>query len=169
MGESKYFWYALYTKFNSEKKISKILSEMNVENYLPTRTVVKHWCDREKKIDEPLFKSYLFVRVSQIEFFDVLSLSGVHSYVSFGGKAQAIPDLQIEAIKEMVSKCNDDLSLSYEFIKRGVEVEILEGSLTGFCGEVCEIDGEYRIVVRVNALGCSIHTHVTKENLKLIS
>jgi transcriptional antiterminator RfaH len=169
MGESKYFWYALYTKFNSEKKISKILSEMNVENYLPIRTVVKHWCDREKLIDEPLFKSYLFVRVSQIEFFDVLSLSGVHSYVSFGGKAQAIPDLEIEAIKEMVSKCNDDLSLSYEFIKSGVEVEILEGPLTGFCGEVCEIDGEHRIVVRVNTLGCSIHTHVTKENLKLIS
>lgn len=169
MGESKYYWYALYTKFNSEKKISKLLSEMNIDNYLPTRTVVRNWCDREKKIEEPLFKSYLFVRVSQVEFFDVLSLSGVHSYVSFGGKAQPIPDKQIAALKKIVKESNVDLGLSYEFIKKGVEVEVVDGPMEGFCGEVCEIEGENRIVLRIHTLGCCIHTHVSKESVKLKS
>jgi len=55
------YWYALYTRPRFEKKVDLQLKELKIESYLPIRTVTKYWSDRKKRIDEPLFPSYIFV------------------------------------------------------------------------------------------------------------
>ena len=69
-GEQRYImekddlhWFAVYTKPRWEKKVSGILDDNGIENYCPLNKVVKQWSDRKKVILEPLFKSYVFVRV----------------------------------------------------------------------------------------------------------
>ncbi len=52
-------WHALYVRSRSEKKVLSQLEEMGIEAYLPLVTKVKQWSDRRKKIQEPLFKSYV--------------------------------------------------------------------------------------------------------------
>jgi transcription antitermination factor NusG len=168
MENRKYFWYALYTKFNSEKKVSRMLTEMNVEHYLPLRKVVRQWCDREKMVEEPLFKSYVFVRVSQLEFFEVLNLSGAHSFVSFGGKAKPIPEEQILEIKELIEKCPHELELPYDDIQEGKKVEVLSGPMKGYKGEVAEVDGRDRIIIRVKTIGCCIHSHIRRDEIRVL-
>jgi len=59
-------WYALYTKPRHELKAKSQLSSVSIEYYLPTITVTKQWSDRKKKIEEPVFKGYIFIKVNEI-------------------------------------------------------------------------------------------------------
>ena len=54
-------WHALYVRSRSERKVLTQLEEMGVEAYLPLITLIKQWSDRRKKVEEPLFKSYVFI------------------------------------------------------------------------------------------------------------
>jgi transcription antitermination factor NusG len=58
-------WYALYTKPRWEKKIHKLLQQKGIESYCPLNKVRRKWSDRIKVVEEPLFKSYIFVRVEE--------------------------------------------------------------------------------------------------------
>ena len=53
-------WFAIYVKSRNEKKVSKTLNDIGIESFLPLITKIKQWSDRRKKVDEPLFNSYLF-------------------------------------------------------------------------------------------------------------
>lgn len=163
-----YQWFALYTRANREKKLFECLLEKNIECYLPLRKVLKIWSDRKKWVEEPLFKSYIFVKVSNKEFFNVLNTNGVVHYVSFGGKAQAIPEDQIINIKNFLAQCDRDITLTYERIQKGVNVEVDSGSLRGIKGEVLNICGHSRLLIRVDSLNCSVYVNISKEEVKVL-
>ena len=57
-------WYAIYTKSRCEKKVHTTLLQKGIESYCPTTIVKKQWTDRVKKIKQPLFTSYLFVKIT---------------------------------------------------------------------------------------------------------
>ena len=95
-------WYAIYTRPRWEKKVSAALDEKEIENYLPLIKTLKIWSDRKKWVQEPLFKSYLFVHVNKHEYIPALQTPGVVKYVSFEKRAVAIPPLQIEAVKAFI-------------------------------------------------------------------
>ena len=78
------------------------LEEMGIEAYLPLVTKIKKWSDRRKKIEEPLFKSYVFVRSNAKEYLPILNVYGVMRFVSFERQAVVVPDNQIVAIKRFV-------------------------------------------------------------------
>jgi transcription antitermination factor NusG len=60
-------WLAIYTRPRWEKKVNLLLQEKGVESYCPLNKVKRKWSDRVKIIEEPLFKSYVFVKVSDDE------------------------------------------------------------------------------------------------------
>src|SRR5674476_658639 len=122
-----YQWYAIYTIANAEKKLFDNLQEKKIECYLPMRKVLKSWSDRKKWVDEPLFRCYIFVKVSYKEFFTALNVAGAVCYVSFGGKAQAIPEDQINNIRTFLAQSDHEVTLTYERIQKGVNVEVLQG------------------------------------------
>lgn len=162
-----YAWYAIYTKPNAEKKILKLLEEQNIECYLPLKKSLRQWSDRKKWIEEPLFRCYLFVKVSHIEFFKVLEIPGTVKYVSFGGKPQDIPESQIENIGILIEQQEREIFLSRENIKKGKNVEVLCGPFKGMQGEIVKIYGNYRIVIRIDALGCNLYANIMKDEIKL--
>jgi len=163
-----YQWYAMYTRANAEKKLFDNLQEKKIECYLPTRKVQKMWSDRKKWVDEPLFRCYIFVKVSYKEFFTALNTSGVVCYVSFGGKAQAIPEVQISNIKTFLSQIDHEITLSYERIQKGVNVEVLQGSLKGIKGEVINICGQSRLIIRIDSMNCSLYANISKDEVRLL-
>lgn len=164
----KYQWYALYTRANGEKKLLENLKDKNIECYLPTRKVLKIWSDRKKWIEEPLFKCYIFVKVSYKEFFNVLNTAGAVCYVSFGGRAQSIPENQIDNIKNFLSQCDHEITLTYERIQKGVMVEVLAGSLKGIKGEVTNLYGQTRLVIRIESMNCSLYANISRDEVKLL-
>lgn len=163
-----YAWYAVYTKVNSEKKIFEALQENKIESYLPLKKSLRQWSDRKKWIEEPLFRCYLFVKVSHIEFFNVLSVPGVVCYVRFGGRPQTIPDNQIENIRTLIRQDKIDVVVSKEKLKRGKKAEVLVGPLKGLKGEIIEVSGQYRILIRVESIGCCLYANISRDEIKLI-
>jgi len=166
--KQNYHWYAVYTRANGEKKLFDNLQEKNIECYLPKRKVLKVWSDRKKWIEEPLFRCYIFVKVSYKEFFEVLNTYGVIYYVSFGGRAQSIPESQINNIRNFLFQCDQEITLTYERIQKGVSVEVLHGSLKGIKGEVTSILGQTRLVIRVDSLNCSLYANISRDEVKLL-
>lgn len=166
--KDNYRWYAIYTRANGEKKLFENLQEKNIECYLPLQKVLKYWSDRKKWVEEPLFKGYIFVKVSYIEFFKALNTPGAVCYVSFGGRAQSIPEVQINNVKAFLSQNEHEVTLSYERIQKGVSVEVQHGTLKGIKGEVINILGQSRLVIRIDSMNCSLQVNISREEIKLL-
>src|SRR4030095_8525252 len=96
-------WYALYTKPRWEKKVAEILMRKNVETYCPLNKVKRQWSDRKKVILEPLFHSYVFVRIPEKLQNHVRQTDGVINIVYWLGKPAVIRDAEIEVIKRFLN------------------------------------------------------------------
>jgi len=165
---STYNWYALYTRSRYEKKLHQDLNRRGVENYLPLKVEKRKWSDRVKVIEEPLLRGYLFVKVSNKEYFDVLNNTGAVCYVAFAGKAASIPEDQIQSLKAFVSNFNDQINVTRENITKGTQVKIRRGLLKGVQGEIVEIRGKNRIVLRFESLGYCIHSDIAIEDVECL-
>jgi len=92
-------WFAIYTKPRWEKKVNQSLTDKGVECYCPLNKVKRKWSDRTKTIEEPLFKSYVFVKVTEEERTKVRLINGVVNFVYWNGKPAIIREKEIQAIK----------------------------------------------------------------------
>jgi len=84
MNMEKENWYALYTKPRWEKKVADLLSKRKIVNYCPLNKVQKQWSDRKKIVLEPLFRSYVFVRISESRQPEIRQIDGVVNFRSTG-------------------------------------------------------------------------------------
>ncbi len=155
MSIGEYHWYAIYTNPRAEKKTHALLMQRGFESYLPLLKVLKKWSDRKKWVEEPLFRSYLFVRVSEREYVNVLQVQGVVKYISFSGKAAIIRDDQIDNIKLLLSS-ETELDVSEHEFKKGEHVTIKAGPFLGLKGELIDLHNAKRFLVRFDQLGKSI-------------
>jgi transcription antitermination factor NusG len=127
-------WFALQTRYRFEKKVVAQLEQKSLESYLPLRMEKHAWSDREKSVSIPLFPGYVFVNVdpSQDARRAVLQTAGLIGFVSFGGKAAAVPRKQIEDLQLLLRK-KVPFSL-HPFVHAGQRVRIRGGCLNGIEG-----------------------------------
>src|SRR6476646_1947607 len=100
-------WLAVYTKPRWEKKIDRLLIETGIESYCPLNKVHRKWSDRMKMVEEPLFKSYVFVHVNPEEEKKVREVNGVLNFVYWLGKPAVIRQKEIERIKRFLNDYNN--------------------------------------------------------------
>lgn len=148
-------WYAVYTKSNYEKKIFNELLRKSIETYLPLHKSLRQWSDRKKWVEEPLIRSYLFVRATSLDYYKILSIPGVVRFVSFSGKPAPIPDYQIETLKKLMVEV-PEFEISTEKFKAGDPVEIIAGNLMGISGELIEYKGKKKVVVKIDHIQHSL-------------
>ena len=160
-------WYAVYTKPRSEKITARLFERDGVDHYLPLMRRTKIWSDRKKKVDEPLFPSYVFVHISEKEHLKVLQTNGVVRFVSFEGKKLPVRDVQIEAIKRYIATGEEELENEKEF-QTGKRVRVTRGSMKGLEGRLIEILGKQRVKVEIEAVGQSLVLRVPKGSLEVV-
>jgi len=160
-------WYAVYVKSRSEKKVAAELQFLGIEHYLPLNKVLKQWSDRKKWVEEPLFRSYVFVKIEQKEYYTVLQINGVVKYVSFERKAVPVPEQQIEAIRYFLNE-KDPAIVTAKNWEKGQKVEIISGSMTGLTGELVDFKGKYRVCIEIETIGKSLLIQVPKNKLRII-
>lgn len=97
-------WYALYTKPRWEKKVDQLLSHKGIESYCPMNKVRRQWSDRVRVVNEPLFKSYVFIRVSEEEKTAARNTSGVLNFVYWLGKPAVVKTVEIDKIKKFLNE-----------------------------------------------------------------
>lgn len=161
-------WYAIYTKPRHEKKVALELGKINIEAYLPLKTTLRQWSDRKKKVSEPLFSCYVFVRIKPADYYKVLNTPGVVRYITFEGKAVPIPEKQIQLIKNL---------LEYEletpeqavFVHTGDQVEVIAGPMLGIRGEMVELAGKKRIIIQIKEISKSILVNLPVSYLKPVN
>lgn len=146
-------WYVLYSKPRWEKKIDAALVRKGIESWCPLNKVEKQWSDRKKIVEEPLFKSYVFVKISQIERAEVLITPGVLNFVYYLGKAAIIRDEEIDAIKRYLSDDNAKFELvSTSKFKENTKVKIAQGVFLDSFGTVVK-ESNKKIYVQIESLG----------------
>lgn len=160
-------WYALYVKSRTEKRVASELEALKIDHYLPIQKVLKQWSDRKKWVEEPLFRSYVFVQVSQQEYFEVLQIVGAVKYISFEGKAVVIPPQQIEAIKYFLNE-KDPENMDFQKWEKGKKVEIISGSMIGLIGELVDVKGKNRVSIQIEAVNRTILLRIPKSKLRVI-
>ena len=155
--ENLLYWYAVYTSSRAEKKVRERLEQAGIENYLPLKTEVRIWSSRKKKILAPLIPGYIFVHISPGQMLDVLNTNGVISFLKEHSKAVSIPEIQIRQLRLMVESATD-IEFTTANINVGDKVRINRGELTDLYGELIEVRGKYKIVVRLDHFGCALTT-----------
>ncbi len=144
-------WYAVYTRSRHEKKLMDLLMEKGIEAYVPMRKVLHQWSDRKKFVEEPIIRSYCFVKVDRKNYYEVLNTPGAVRYVWFSGKPASIPERQINALK-IITGANLEVESLPDTFRPGVKVRINAGPLTGFSGELVSIARKKKVIIRIDQL-----------------
>ncbi len=144
-------WYALYTRPKFEKKVTELLQEAGYEVWLPLQTVVRQWSDRKKKIEVPLFNSYVFIHADRSELYNAVQTDGVAKTVHFNGEPAAIRDEQIDMIRKILIG-PDAFDVRERSYNRGDKVRVVEGPLKGSTGRWINWRGKKRVCMELEQL-----------------
>jgi len=145
-------WYVIYTKPKWEKKVAEKLLEIGIESYCPVITQIKQWSDRKKKVEVPLFNSYVFVKLLESERNSVFQISGVVRYLFWLGKPAIVRDEEISIIKKSLASPNlSDVSVTS--IQVGDRITLETGAFSNQDAIVKEVSKTHYILV-LESLGC---------------
>jgi transcriptional antiterminator RfaH len=153
------YWFAVYTTPRAEKKIAERFEASGIEFYLPLHKQLKRWSDRKKWVIEPLFKSYIFVKITAANYYSVLNTHGVVRFITFSGKAVPIPEKEIETIKRLLIEYPDDLEVIADILP-GTPIEVTGGPMMGVKGELVEYRGEKRAAIKVEYINQSVLVNI---------
>lgn len=145
-------WYVVYTKPKWEKKVAEKLNEIGIECYCPLIIQIKQWTDRKKKVEVPLFNSYVFVQLEDTDRNSVFQISGVVRYLFWLGKPAIVRDEEINIIKTSLAAPNlSDVSVTS--IQVGDRIKLESGAFSNQDAIVQEISNTYYTLV-LESLGC---------------
>ncbi len=159
-------WYALYTKPRWEKKVHELLLQKGYHSYCPLNTVRKKWSDRYKLVDEPLFKSYVFVRVTDEEKAEVRYVHGVVNFVYWLGKPAKVKETEIDRIKRFLNEFTDVQVEQLPNPQPGDKVVITSGVFMDQEGRILSADKK-RVEVIIESLGFKLVANLDKEKVMI--
>lgn len=156
-------WYAVYTKPRWEKKVYGLLAEKGVEAYCPLNRVRKKWSDRVKWVEEPLFKSYVFVKVAEEETASVRMVNGVVNFVYWLGKPAIVKNKEIEIIRKFLNDYEEVQVVPLD-LSTDSRITILHGALMDKKAKVVKVFNN-KIRVVIESIGYSLVATIDKSNV----
>lgn len=157
-------WFALWTRSRHEQVVRQQLEQKRVEAFLPTVTKWSRWKDRKKRIDWPLFPGYCFARFKADDRLPILKCTGVVNIISFEGEPAAIPEHEIDCIRQLVES-----DLAYDpcpMIREGMMVEVMHGPLKGVVGRLLRKNEKARLVLSVDLIGQAVSVEVDAADVR---
>jgi transcriptional antiterminator RfaH len=145
-------WHLIYTKPRHEKKVCKGLNELNISSFLPTKKTIRTWHDRKKIIDDPLFPSYVFVYLEDLDnYYTGLDADGSLFYVKIGNSLARVSESVITGI-QLATGYSQDIEVTQSSFLPGQRLVIREGALAGLSCEVVQYRNKRKLLVRVDLL-----------------
>lgn len=164
MSEQKKHWFVIYTRPRWEKKVARLLDEKGIEHYCPLNKVIRKWTDRKKVIYEPLFKGYIFVKMSEDNKWSIKTVEGVLNYVYWLGKPAIVKDEEIDTIRKFLNEFNDVQVVDFK-MDVNTAVQITGGVFMSHKGIVLEVIGN-KARVRIDSMGVQLIAIFDKKNLE---
>lgn len=156
-------WFAIYTRPRWEKKVNTLLQQKGIESYCPLNKVRRKWSDRMKMVEEPLFKSYVFVRTDEAGRSNVRMTDGVINFVYWNGKPAVVKDKEIQSIKQFLNDYENVQLLKMEY-KPEQRVQIIAGPLMDQEGKILEVKNKV-VKVAIDSLGYILVAEIDKEKI----
>jgi len=149
-------WFAIHTRSRHEKQVERLLTEKQMENFLPLRHEVHRWKDRYKEVELPLFSGYVFVRIAPepAARLRVLRTVGVVRIVGFGQNDAAIPAEQIEGLRRLLA--SDAPVHRHRYLRPGQRVKVISGTLAGVEGTLVRLRKADRLVINIAPIRQSV-------------
>lgn len=156
-------WFAIYTRPRWEKKVTALLVQKGIESYCPLNKVRRRWSDRIKIIEEPLFKSYVFVKVDEDERTNVRMTDGVVNFVYWDGKPALIKEKEIQTIRKFLNE-HENVSVVKMNFEPDERVRVTAGPMMDQEGKVLEIKNK-TVKVCIDSLGYMLIAYIDKSKL----
>ena len=156
-------WYAVYTRPRWEKKVHSLCVQKGIESYCPLNKIRRKWSDRMKLVEEPLFKSYVFVRIADDERTAVRMVDGVVNFVYWNGKPAVIKDKEIQAIKLFLEEHQHVEAIKID-LKPEDRVRVIAGPMMDQEGKVLEVWNK-TAKVQIDSLGFILVAHIDQSKL----
>lgn len=166
--ENDKHWYVLYTNGRWEKKVHIRLTDSGVESYCPLNKVMRKWSDRMKKVEEPLFKSYVFVHITESEKQTVLTTPGVVNFVYWLGKPAIVRDKEIEDIKLFMDEYeNVEVHKLDAPIEPGAKLRVVSGLMMNYEATALKVHNK-TVEVLIESIGFKLVATIEKQKLARI-
>ncbi|MDX1935648.1 MAG: UpxY family transcription antiterminator [Flavihumibacter sp.] len=156
-------WLAAYTRPRWEKKVFALLDAKGIETYCPLNKVKKQWSDRVKLVEEPLFKSYVFVHVTEEEQAKVRMTNGVVNFIYWLGKPARIKQKEIDRIKRFLNEY-EEVEVHQTALQPNDKVIIRSGILMDKEATV-KRTLHNKVEVEIESLGCKLVAYVDSKKL----
>jgi transcription antitermination factor NusG len=156
----------VYTRPRWEKKIATLLDNRGIENYLPLNKVLKQWSDRKKMVQEPLFKGYLFIKISEKDKWDVKLVDGILNYVHWLGKPAVVKESDIENIKKFLQEF-DNVQVVDKLLQKGDAVIVQQGIMMNYKGIILEVLHN-KAIVNIDSMGIKLNATFDLNKLQTV-
>jgi transcription antitermination factor NusG len=156
-------WLAVYTRSRWEKKVNQLLLEKGFESYCPLNKIRRKWSDRMKTVEEPLFKSYVFVKVTEEDRTAVRMTNGVINFVYWNSKPAVIKEKEINAIKRFLNEY-ENVEVQPMELQAHQRVKITTGPLMDQEGEIVSVNRK-TVKVAIDSLGYTLVAYIDKTKI----
>jgi transcription antitermination factor NusG len=156
-------WYALHVRSNFEHLVADKLQYAGIETFYPFQLEMSR--DKRREIEKKFMPGYVFAHFDLEDKTPVVAIPQVVSILGWGRHAVAIPDLEIEAVRKIVSLPVDVKPCAY--LAEGARVRVKWGPLAGLEGYVIRRK-KTLVVVSVTMLARSISAQVDPDSLEMI-
>lgn len=147
-------WFLLYAKPRQEAVAQTHLDRQGYQTYLPLISERRFIRGRWRRIVEPMFSRYLFIRLdaSRDNWAPIRSTVGVSGLVRFGTSPARVP---ISLVRELQSRAESDgvfRPRDHQWVK-GERVQIVDGPLAGYEAAYEARTGAERVKVLMDVVG----------------
>ena len=151
----------------TEKKVFERLSNLGFVAYYPFQRTLKKWSDRKKWVNEPVFKSYIFVKSpdSESQKLEILNTSVVVIFLYWLGQLAQVRQVEIDEIRIFLGEHQSVESGSFDV---GLKLNVKQGVLKGSEGVVV-YQTKNEVVLRIDKLGMSLVARLPKVSVESIS
>lgn len=104
-------WYAVYTRPGCERKVAESLNRRKIPNYCPLNRKRKN--GSSSLVTDPLFKSFVFVKVSEDQIPTILEIENVVNFVYWHEAPAVINEPEVELMRSFV---DNHINVNFERI-----------------------------------------------------
>jgi transcription antitermination factor NusG len=159
-------WYALYTCSRHEKCVAQQIEQRSITCFLPLYRSVRRWRDRRKEVELALFPGYVFVRLAPRDRLRVLALPSVVRLVSFNGQPAALPEAEIEQMRQRLVR--GSRAEPHPYLRVGRRVRVSGGPMEGLEGIVVRRKDRCRVVFSLDLIMRSVAVEVDESDVEPI-
>ena len=99
-------WYVIQTRPRWERKVTNCLTKQGIQTYCPVKNITRKWSDRVKTLEEPVFRAYVFVKISSDQRTAVRLTQGVMNFVYRNAKPASVKEKEMRSLMKTLDRMN---------------------------------------------------------------